>query len=86
MAHVPPPYVARGLGTGGFSGQEVRQGLKHFAPGAKVWVLPVIWGDGGESVFVVGRHRGAHDRGYIRIVVDRRHLTDFRVRGIYSPP
>ena len=69
----------------GPGGQDIQRGLKHFSVGAKVWVLPVQWGDGGDNIFVVGRHRGAARRGYIRIVIGRRHLTNFRVRGIYAP-
>lgn len=49
-----------------------------------MWVLPPQWGDGGEKVFVVGRHRGSSGP-YVRIVVPRRHLTNFRVRLVYSP-
>jgi hypothetical protein len=63
---------------------EIRRGLKHFAAGAKLWVLPPQWGDGGEHVFVVGRHRGRGPGKLARMVVERRHLTNFRVRGIYS--
>lgn len=62
---------------------EVRRGLRHFAGGAKVWVLPPQWGDGGDSVFVIGRHRG--ENRYVRLVIERFHLTNFRVRGVYSP-
>jgi hypothetical protein len=61
------------------------RGSAHFPPGAKVWVLPPQWGDGGEQVIVVGHHRGTHGRGLARIVILRRHLTRFRVQGIYSP-
>lgn len=68
----------------GEGGLQIQKGLKHFAPGAKVWVLPSGWGDGGERLIVVGRHRGSAGR-YIRMVVRRRHLTNFRVRGVYSP-
>ncbi|MFC0430116.1 hypothetical protein [Kutzneria buriramensis] len=64
---------------------EVRRGLRHFAGGAKVWVLPPQWGDGGDSVFVIGRHRGRGQSRYVRIVIERFHLTNFRVRGVYSP-
>jgi hypothetical protein len=63
---------------------ELRRGLKHFAAGAKLWVLPPQWGDGGEHVFVVGRHRGRGPGKLVRMVVERRHLTNYRVRGIYS--
>jgi hypothetical protein len=68
----------------GEGGLEIRRGIKHFSGGAKVWVLPPQWGDGGDQVFVVGRHRGNRS-GFIRIVVDSRHLENYRVRGIYSP-
>lgn len=64
---------------------EVRRGLKHFAAGAKVWVLPPQWGDGGEKVFVIGRHRGRGPARLARLVVDRCHLRNYRVRGVYSP-
>lgn len=68
----------------GEGGVEARSGLKHFAPGAKIWVLPPQWGDGGQDVFVVGAHRGTRGR-LVRMVVPRVHLTNFRVRGIYQP-
>ena len=69
----------------GEGGLELQRGLRHFPPGAKVWVLPVMWGDGGANVIVVGHHRGTRGRGYTRMVIARRHLADFRVQGIYSP-
>ncbi|MEU8136122.1 hypothetical protein [Streptodolium elevatio] len=68
----------------GEGGLDIRRGLRHFSGGAKVWVLPPQWGDGGEKLFVVGRHRG-NRTSYIRIVIESRHLENFRVRGIYSP-
>ncbi|NBH07805.1 hypothetical protein [Amycolatopsis sp. SID8362] len=71
--------------THGEGGEDVQRGLKHFAPGAKVWVLPPQWGDGGESVVVLGRHRGRGRGRLARLVVGRHHLEDFRVRGVYSP-
>lgn len=70
--------VARGEG-----GLDIRRGLKHFSRGAKVWVIPPQWGDGGERISVVGRHRAS--KRYIAIVVESRFLTNFRVRGVYSP-
>lgn len=68
----------------GEGGLEIRAGIKHFAAGAKVWVLPPQWGDGAEKVMVVGRHRGSAGP-YIRMVIPRRHLTNYRVRMVYSP-
>jgi hypothetical protein len=69
----------------GEGGLELRRGGKHFAAGAKVWVLPPQWGDGGDQLIVAGHHRGTHGRGLARMVISRRHLTGFRVQGIYSP-
>ena len=57
--------------------------LRHFAAGARVWVLPTFSRSGDARLFIVGHH-GAGKR-YVRMIVERRHLHDFRVRGIYSP-
>ena len=59
--------------------------MKHFPPGAKVWVLPPQWGDGAGQLIIAGHHRGMHGRGFARMVLARRHLTRFRVQGVYSP-
>ncbi|MER8047587.1 hypothetical protein [Streptomyces sp. NPDC094032] len=64
----------------GDGGLEIRRGLRHFAPGAKVWIANPI---GNASVVVVGRHRRNSLR-YMRIVTERRFLTNFRVRTCYS--
>ena len=70
----------------GDGGLEVRAGARHFAAGAKVWVLPPQWGDGGDQLIVAGHHRGTRGRrGLARMVMPRRHLTGFRVQGVYSP-
>ncbi|QKG20438.1 hypothetical protein [Actinomadura verrucosospora] len=68
----------------GEGGLEIRSGLRHFSGGTKLWVLPPQWGDGGEAVVVAGRHRGRRG-GHVRMVVQRRHLENFRVKGIYHP-
>jgi hypothetical protein len=59
-------------------------GTKHFSGGTKVWLLPPQWGDGGEDVFVLGRHRG-EPGGLLRMVIPRRQLTDFRTKPVYIP-
>ena len=58
--------------------------LTHFSLGTKLWVLPPQWGDGGQDVVVVGRHRGSPGP-VSQMVVPRVHLTNFRVRGVYQP-
>lgn len=62
---------------------EEHTGLKHFPPGAKVWLLPPQWGDGWASTFAVGHHRGS--RRLVRLIVRLEHLTDFRVAAVHSP-
>ena len=52
-------------------------------PGARVWVLATFSRSGDEHLFVVGHHRAGNR--YVRMIVERRHLVGFRVRGIYSP-
>jgi len=69
----------------GEGGLDLRRGVRHFPAGAKVWVLPPQWGDGGAQLLVAGHHRGTHGRGLARMVLGRRHLTRFRVQGVYSP-
>jgi hypothetical protein len=65
-------------------GLELQRALRHFPPAAKLWVLPVMWGDGRANVIVVEHHRSTCGRGHVRPVIARRHLADFRVQGIYS--
>ena len=69
----------------GEGGLELRGGVKHFPPGAKVWVLPTQWGDGADQLIIAGHHRGTRGRRFARMVLARRHLTRFRVQGLYSP-
>ncbi|HEX8868092.1 MAG TPA: hypothetical protein VF821_20710, partial [Lentzea sp.] len=58
--------------------------LENLAPGTDLWVLPPRWGDGGQDLVVVGRHRSSPGP-VSQMVVPRVHLTDFRVRGISDP-
>jgi len=67
----------------GPGGQEIRRGSKHFAPGAKLYCYPPLWGDGYKQIQVVGRHRGSH--GYVKMIVRSDWLTNWRVRLVYSP-
>ncbi|MEU7907204.1 hypothetical protein [Actinoplanes sp. NPDC049118] len=83
LAHCVVANVAEETAQGP-GGLEIRAGTRHFAPGAKVWVLPARWSSCEDKLFVVGRHRSSAHRS-IRIALPRRHLTRFRVRTIYSP-
>ena len=72
--------IERPYGPGG---AEVRDGTKHFAPGAKVHVVNFFWGMGGEAVTVVGRHRKS--KRYITLVMQADHLANWRAELVYSP-
>ncbi|GAA1641627.1 hypothetical protein [Actinoplanes couchii] len=62
-----------------------RPGTRHFVPGAKVWVLPVSWGDGGQQRFVVGMRRGTGGRGLIRLVMNTDFFVNHRLKPVHSP-
>ena len=66
----------------GPGGNETRRGTKHFAPGAKIYCFPVLWGDGYEKIDVVGRHRGSHR--FVRMVISSEWLTNWRAQLVYS--
>lgn len=72
--------MERAYGPGG---AERRSGTKHFAPGARVYVVGFYWGTGGESVTVVGRHRKSHR--FITLDMRSRHLANWRAELVYSP-
>lgn len=67
----------------GPGGADKRRGTRHFAPGARLYCFPSLWGDGYESIQVVGRHRGSHR--YVTMVVGSRHLANWRAELVYSP-
>jgi hypothetical protein len=67
----------------GEGGQEWRRGTKHFAPGAKVYCLPAQWGDGYESIVVIGRHRGS--RAWVTMVIEAAWVTNWRAQVVYAP-
>ena len=58
--------------------------LKHLSPGTTLWVLPPQWGDDGQDLVVVGRHRSSPGP-LSQMAVPRVHLTDFRVCEISEP-
>jgi len=67
----------------GPDGSETRRGTKHFAPGARVYIVDFFWGTGGEDVTVVGHHRKSHR--YITIVIRSKWLVNWRAEMVYSP-
>lgn len=67
----------------GPGGRETRAGTKHFAPGAKVYVLDFFWGMGGEDVTVIGHHRRSHQ--LVTMTIRSRWLVNWRVELVYRP-
>ncbi|MFD8598996.1 hypothetical protein ACFV1L_28740 [Kitasatospora sp. NPDC059646] len=68
----------------GPGGADVQDGLKHFAPGARLWVFPPRYQGEDERLQVVGRHRGRGSR-HVNVIVFRRHLESFRIKALHSP-
>lgn len=58
-------------------------GTKHFSPGTKVYCEEQLWGDGWESVSVVGRHRG--NKGFVQVVMPIKQLCNFRAKQEFNP-
>ena len=71
---------SRPFGPGGI---EIRHGTKHFAPGAKVYLITGYWGMGGRSVTVFGRRRGTHR--FIKLDIRSDYLRNWRTELAYSP-
>lgn len=68
--------LERPYGPGGI---EKRRGTKHFAPGAKVYIIEFY----NDAVMVVGRHRKSHR--FIRLMMNTKHLANWRAEAVYSP-
>jgi hypothetical protein len=66
----------------GPGGKATRNGTRKFHGGAKVYVVNVYWGTGGENVMVIGPYRG---KRFISCVVRNVYLENFRVELVYSP-
>lgn len=60
-----------------------RGGTKHFAPGARVYVLPVRWDGWWERGPVIGKLKGSNR--YVRKVMSWDWLENFRCKRVYSP-
>ena len=66
----------------GPGGAETRLGTKHFAPGAKVYIID--WYAGGcERIVVTGLHRKS--KKFIRLVIDVKLVQNLRPKLCYTP-
>ncbi len=61
---------------------EVRQGTKHFVPGAAVFYAGAFWGMGAEEVHVVGQSR---TKAMITITIRAEWLTNWRPKVVFKP-
>jgi hypothetical protein len=64
-------------------GRATSPGTKHFVAGTKIWAVDWYWGQGGESVRVLGRHRGSPR--LIVLTMPSDHLTNWRAKLAYHP-
>lgn len=62
--------------------KKIVRGTKRFKPGTKVYCLRSQWGDGYESVPVIGRNRKGK---LIEIIMRRDHIENFRLKRVFSP-
>ncbi|MGC5323888.1 hypothetical protein [Brevibacillus sp. SYSU BS000544] len=62
--------------------KEWRKGTKMFSAGTKVYCFPVLWGDGYESIKVIGRPRGATK--LVTTIMVSKHITNWRMQKVYS--
>ena len=62
---------------------EIRRGTKHFSGGAKVYIAPVQWGDGGENVVVIGVPR--YRKSNIEIITRSKFIENYRMKKVYKP-
>lgn len=62
--------------------KKIVRGTKHFKPGTKVYCLKTHWGDGYESIPVIGRNRKGK---LIEIVMRRDLIENFRMKKVFSP-
>ena len=66
----------------GPGGEELRFGTKHFAPGAKVYIID-WYGGMCQRIIVVGLHRKS--RRYITLAIDVRLVENLRSKVCYDP-
>ena len=70
------------IGSGGREHAICRTLAKSKLAG-KIYCAPGHWGDGGENIVVIGKHRGSPK--YIEIIIPRKHIENFRCQKIFKP-
>ncbi len=62
---------------------ELKEGIKQFSKGTKVYLAPSQWGDGYENIVVIGCPR--HRKTYIEIVMRSKYIENYRMQRVYKP-
>jgi hypothetical protein len=58
-------------------------GTKHFSPNTKVFCFPPQWGDGYESIKIIGRHRKSHKNTCL--IMPSKFITNWRLKKVHHP-
>ena len=66
----------------GPGGAETRRGTKHFAPGAKLYIIDWYAGTC-ERIIVVGQHRSS--KRFVTLVIDVKLVENLRTKVCYQP-
>lgn len=62
--------------------KELKLGAKNFSPGTKLYCFPVLWGDGGERLTVIGKHRGT--RKFVKMIQFSKYIENWRVQKVFN--
>jgi len=61
----------------------IRYGTKRFSPNTKVYCFPILWGDGYDSIKVLGKHRKS--KRNICLIMRSKFITNWRIQKVYNP-
>ena len=61
---------------------EIKNGTRHFPPGAKVYCFPSMWGDGYLNIQVIGKPRKTNK--LITIVIPSKLVTNWRIQKVHD--
>src|SRR5262245_49045177 len=64
-------------------GGEMRLGTRLLDPGAKLYLYPSMWGDGGEKLLAISRQRSGSRM--VEAVVATKRQVDFRAQHVFHP-
>lgn len=62
--------------------KEPRKGVKVFSAGTKVYCFPPLWGDGYESIKVIGKPKDSAK--LITVIIAAKYVTNWRLQKVYN--